>query len=162
MIDPIDNLNYKTIEKHWKTKKANVYKLFGEGPLEKKQKKHWKNQKKQKKQKKKKQYLQTLWGGPLREKPKRTLEKPKKTKKTIFTNSLGRAPIARPLEYCFFLFFWFFRWFLHFGLQYLWNQWCFGRFTRGWRFIIIKKQMGYYWSCQWSSWWRGSSSDESW
>ena len=82
MIDPIDNLNYKTIEKPKKTIFTNS---LGR-PLREKPKKHWKNQKKNK------QYLQTLWGGPLREKPKKHWKNKKKQKKTIFTNSLGRAP----------------------------------------------------------------------
>ena len=56
--------------------------------------------------------IDKLFGeGPL-EKNQKNIEK--KQKKTIFTNSLGRAPFPRPLEYCFFfvlfLFdvFWFF------------------------------------------------------
>ena len=57
-------------------KTITTKKHIKQDPLKKNPKKARENQKKQKKQKthwknKKKQYLQTLWGGPLREQPKK-------------------------------------------------------------------------------------------
>ena len=67
-----------------------------------------KNIEKTKKNKKKKQYLQTLWGGPLREKPKKQWKNQKKQKKNNIYKLFGEGPYSKTSGILFFLFFLFF------------------------------------------------------
>ena len=91
-------------------KKKDILRLFGEGPLEK--------IKKASRKQKNKQYFKTLGEGLL-ENTKKTSRKPKKQKKTIFQDSLGMAPIHKTSEIFFFVCFLFSRIFHGFPFQIL-------------------------------------------